>query len=245
MTIDELARRAGTTSRNVRAYQERGLLPPPERAGRVGLYAEGHLARLRLIARLLERGFSLASIGALFRAWEAGHSVGDVLGLEEAAIAGDEPAPVVLTAAELAARFGGEDDAAVRQAVGLGLLEPVEGGFRVRAPQLLETGAELVALGIPVDAVVEEAAQLLADTDRIAARFVGLFMAHVAEQYVAGPATDDELRQAADKVRAARPLASQAVERALAIAMSRHLADALSQVMGDAGSSATDSSAAS
>ena len=27
--IDDLARAAGTTARNVRAYQERGLLPPP------------------------------------------------------------------------------------------------------------------------------------------------------------------------------------------------------------------------
>src|SRR3546814_2435836 len=30
-TIDELARVAGTTVRNVRAYQDRGLLSPPER----------------------------------------------------------------------------------------------------------------------------------------------------------------------------------------------------------------------
>src|SRR3712207_2361123 len=95
MTIDELARRAGTTSRNVRAYQERGLVPPPDRAGRVGVYGEGHLARLRLIASLLDRGFSLASIGELLRAWEAGHSVRDVLGLEAAATAVDEPEPVL------------------------------------------------------------------------------------------------------------------------------------------------------
>ncbi|MDT7598572.1 MAG: hypothetical protein QOK26_649, partial [Pseudonocardiales bacterium] len=38
--IDELARFAGTTSRNVRAYQERGLLPPPRKEGRVGIYTE-------------------------------------------------------------------------------------------------------------------------------------------------------------------------------------------------------------
>jgi DNA-binding transcriptional MerR regulator len=242
MTIDELARRAGTTSRNVRAYQERGLLPPPERAGRVGVYGEGHLARLLLIARLLERGFSLAAIGELLRAWETGHSVRDVLGLEEAAFAGDIPAPVTMSADDLGARFGGVDGDAVRRAIQLGLLEQTDEGFRVLAPQLLEVGAELVALGIPVGAVVEEAAQLLVDTDRIASRFVGLFMTHVAEPYVGGGATDDELREAAEKVRAARPLAARALDRALAIAMARHLADALSAVMGEGG---TDSSAAS
>ena len=36
MTIDELARRAGTTTRNVRSYQTRGILPPPRMVGRVG-----------------------------------------------------------------------------------------------------------------------------------------------------------------------------------------------------------------
>ena len=36
-TIDELARVAGTTVRNVRAYQDRALLAPPERRGRAGV----------------------------------------------------------------------------------------------------------------------------------------------------------------------------------------------------------------
>ena len=41
--IDELAQQAGTTVRNVRAYQERGLLSPPRRQGRAGLFDDGHL----------------------------------------------------------------------------------------------------------------------------------------------------------------------------------------------------------
>ena len=60
--IDELAREAGTTVRNVRAYQDRGLLPPPRRSGRVGLYTDAHLARLRLIGTMLERGYTLGNI---------------------------------------------------------------------------------------------------------------------------------------------------------------------------------------
>ncbi|HVZ69581.1 MAG TPA: MerR family transcriptional regulator, partial [Rhizomicrobium sp.] len=64
-TIDELAREAGTTVRNVRAYQEKGLLPPPEKRGRVGIYGNAHLARLRLISPLLERGYSLANVAEL------------------------------------------------------------------------------------------------------------------------------------------------------------------------------------
>ena len=36
--IDDLARVSGVTVRNIRAYQERGLLHPPRRAGRVASF---------------------------------------------------------------------------------------------------------------------------------------------------------------------------------------------------------------
>ena len=81
MIIDELARRAGTTTRNVRLYQSRGLLPSPQRRGRVAYYNDGHLARLQLIARLQEHGFSLASIDHLLQAWGQNRGLHDILGL--------------------------------------------------------------------------------------------------------------------------------------------------------------------
>ena len=56
--IDELARLAGATVRNIRVYQDRGLLAPPRRDGRVGIYTDAHLARLRLIGQLYKRGYS-------------------------------------------------------------------------------------------------------------------------------------------------------------------------------------------
>jgi len=52
LTIEELASQAGTATTTVRMYQSKGLLPPPERHGRIGYYGHGHLARLRLIAQL-------------------------------------------------------------------------------------------------------------------------------------------------------------------------------------------------
>src|SRR5699024_10415430 len=61
ITSEELARTADTTVRNVRAYQDRGLLPPPERRGRSGIYSDVHLARLRIIGQLLKRGYTLAN----------------------------------------------------------------------------------------------------------------------------------------------------------------------------------------
>src|SRR5438067_13395557 len=91
--IDDLAREAGTTVRNVRVYQERGLLPPPRRSGRVSIYGDAHLARLRLIGQLLDEGYTFSHIAQFIDAWQEGRDLGDVLGLEEA-LAGpwsDEP----------------------------------------------------------------------------------------------------------------------------------------------------------
>src|SRR4051794_13633022 len=81
--IDELAQAAGVTVRNVRAYQDRGVLPPPRLRGRVGLYDDSHLARLRLIGQLLGRGHTLAGIADLLSAWERGRNLSDLLGLEK------------------------------------------------------------------------------------------------------------------------------------------------------------------
>ena len=61
-TVDELAQRAGTTVRNILAYQTRRILPPPEKRGRLGVYADKHLQRLLKISRWLERGDSIARI---------------------------------------------------------------------------------------------------------------------------------------------------------------------------------------
>jgi DNA-binding transcriptional MerR regulator len=80
-SVDELARRAGLPVRTIREYQTLGLLPPPRRRGRVGIYATSHLARLELIGRLQARGYSLAGIRDLLGAWRDGADLGEVLGL--------------------------------------------------------------------------------------------------------------------------------------------------------------------
>jgi DNA-binding transcriptional MerR regulator len=98
MRIDETARSAGVTARNIRAYQSLGLLAAPRLAGRVGLYDADHLERLRAIERLQSRGFSLAGIKALFDAHDRGQTLGAVLGLDRtvAGPADDPTAPHLL-----------------------------------------------------------------------------------------------------------------------------------------------------
>lgn len=80
LSIDDFARSAGTTTRNVRALQSAGLLKPPVLAGRTGYYGPEHLRRLEAVRRLRSQGFSLAAIRSLFDAHESGRSLEDVLG---------------------------------------------------------------------------------------------------------------------------------------------------------------------
>src|SRR6478735_4790641 len=81
--IDDLARAAGTTTRNVRGYQDRGLLPRPTRRGRIAIYTDSHLARLKVINNLLLRGFTIRHIGDFLHGISHGADLADVLGLRE------------------------------------------------------------------------------------------------------------------------------------------------------------------
>src|ERR687893_1913583 len=65
LTIDELAHRTGLTVRNIRAYQSRGLVPPPTLRGRTGYYGDEHVARIELIRELQSEGFNLEAIRRL------------------------------------------------------------------------------------------------------------------------------------------------------------------------------------
>src|SRR5205085_2825991 len=123
-TVDQLAQASGVTSTTIRLYQGKGLLPGPEIRGRVGYYGAAHLARLRLIGALQERGFSLAAIRALVDTWERGSTLADMLGLEEQ-LAGPAEPPLVLDAAAFASLFPGGtvDPVLARRAVELGLVE--------------------------------------------------------------------------------------------------------------------------
>src|ERR1700712_1240817 len=83
--IDEGAQVSGVSSRNIRAYRERGLLEPPRRVGRTAIYDDSHVTQLQIINRLLGRGFSSAHIADFFEAVRKGRDLEDVLGLREIA----------------------------------------------------------------------------------------------------------------------------------------------------------------
>ncbi|NEB04575.1 MerR family transcriptional regulator [Streptomyces sp. SID13726] len=224
--IDDLAHLSGATVRTIRAYQDRGLLPRPERRGRSNIYTDTHLARLRQIADLLDRGYTLASIKELLEAHDSGRGLGGILGLV-AEVDGpwtDEEA-VRISRTELEERFGGApDDASVADAVELGVLEPVPGdedSFLVPSPQELTVAVELHAAGVPLSAISGHLRELRGQVEHIAARFLEFTTEHVFARYLDGPRrpTDAEAAEAASLVRRLRPLAQHTVDAELARAM--------------------------
>ncbi|WP_434592268.1 MerR family transcriptional regulator [Streptomyces sp. A5-4] len=240
--IEDLAHHSGATVRTIRAYQDRGLLPKPERRGRSNVYGDAHLARLHRIADLLERGYTLASIKELLEAWDAGRGLGGVLGLV-AEVNGpwtDEKADRI-SRVELDERFGGQpDDTAVDEAVELGVLERIPGRadeFLVPSPQELAVAAELHAAGVPLQAISAHLRELRGQVEHIATRFLEFTTEHVFARYLGHtPPTDADAEEAAALVRQLRPLAQQTVDAELARAMqtfaTRHLQQHLGETTG-------------
>ena len=222
-SIDELARQAGTTVRNVRLYQERGLLPPPRREGRRGRYGRDHLRRLRLVLTMLGRGYPLTAIRELIEAWEDRRSLGDVLGFEEALAAPYAPsAPRRVTLEEMAALFRDGTPETLMRAVEVGVVAPEDDHFVAPSAPLFEAGVALAADGVPLDAVLDAAEAIHGATDDLARRFVALFRAHVWQPYVDAGMPPGELPRITDALQRQRPLATAAVVAALAEAMQRH-----------------------
>lgn len=227
LRIDELATEAGTTSRNIRAYQARGLLPAPELVGRTGYYGEDHLHRLRLIDELQERGFSLEAIRQTLDTWSAGGGLGDLLGFQHLLTAplSDEE-PITFTLEQLRERFPevADDPALMERALALGLIEVDErGDLRAPSPMIIEAGTELQRLGIAADVILDLVAGIRADVDDIARRFLEL----VSEQLIApmlegreGAVTGPELVGSLQRL---RPIALEVVRPFLAQALTAEI----------------------
>ena len=238
--IDELAQAAGATVRNVRAYQERGLLPPPRRRGRVGIYEDTHLARLQLIGRLLDRGYTVANIGELLTAWERGRDLSEVLGLEQMVVSSffSHGLPETVERDRLIALLtpgdpDAEGDDVVARAIETGLVAPRAGDdapvhYSGPNPRLLRATAELIAAGIPVSEALALCARIQRGTDDAARHFAARLADHVfAGRSAEWMPTPDEIPTLTDFIQRIRSATTDAVHAALAGALDRHVNDVL------------------
>ena len=156
LTVDELARRAEVPVRTIREYQTLGLLPPPERRGRVGIYGRTHLARLELIGRLQGRGYSLAGIGDLLASWRDGADLGEVLGLAaDQLVHLDEPgAPASLD--QLTRLLPDLVPHRLDDLLASGVVEAcAPERYCIPSPSLLQLTIDLLGAGYPTEQVLE------------------------------------------------------------------------------------------
>jgi DNA-binding transcriptional MerR regulator len=177
--IDDLARLAGTTTRNIRVYRDRGLLPPPLRVGRIALYNDTHLTRLRLITSMLDRGYTMAHVHEMVSAWEEGKNLADVLGLETALVgtwAAEKPE--TRPRAEVERLIG--DDGGFDRLVALQLVKVDGGNATVMRPKLIDAFIEIRGYGIGLDKLIDLHEQVAPLIDEISAILVRAGAAHVA-----------------------------------------------------------------
>jgi DNA-binding transcriptional MerR regulator len=202
--MEELAELAGITVRTLRFYRERKLIPPPRREGRIAWYDDHHLARLRTIAALLERGHTLSGIAELAEAFDHGRDVGELLGLGTPT----EEEPVRLTPEELADHFAGEvTPENLAAAMELGYLGTDGEDIVHISRRLLDVSAALVREGIPLAEVLSAASRVRAHADALADLFADLVLRHAHEE----------------DLQRMRPLARSVVEAELSLAMDRRL----------------------
>lgn len=177
-TIDELAQVEGVPVSTLRMYQNKGLIAPPLRRGRVGYYGPGHRERLALVGRLQERGFSLASIKEMLDLWLSGTSLDTLMGGAPPAASTDgepveRPATLRLSPNEFADRFDGVvfGQEEMGRAVNLGLVElDADNGVILRR-RFGEIAPMAAALGVGVSVVLDEYEAMAYAVGVIAERF--------------------------------------------------------------------------
>jgi DNA-binding transcriptional MerR regulator len=172
-SVEELAEVAGTTVRNLRAFQDRGVIPPPAKRGRIAVYGDAHLYRLRLVLRLQARGYSLHSIGELIDAAESGRDVRELIGLDTAITAPLSPSPAspaTMTRAQLLKLFGLKrlPRGLLERAIKLEFIAPEGARYRVGNILILEAAADIVRSGIGLSDLLDLADRLRTNMERTA-----------------------------------------------------------------------------
>ena len=200
--VEQLASACDVSVDTVRYYQSRGLLPPPEREGRVGWYAPEHAERIAQIRSLQRKGLTLAAIrrvvtgelgaadvdlaAAVVAAREEGGR--DGVGAAGSGADGSPPdgpagaEPELMDLETFSARSG--VPASLIQAVereGIRLGRPIDGEPRYTASdiELVRTALRLLEFGLPLPDLLALARDADTAMRGLAERAVDLFDEHV------------------------------------------------------------------
>lgn len=232
--IDDLARLAGTTTRNIRVYRDRGLLPPPLRVGRIALFNDTHLTRLRLITSMLDRGYNIAHVREMLSAWEEGKNLGDVLGLESA-IVGTWTTEKAQTMPLDEARRLIDDPHAFDRMVGLQVIRVEGDQATITRPKLVEAFNEVRGYGVSADKLIDLHEQILPKIDEISNLLVQAGFEHVGNRIKPGEAlpADAEVAELITMLVRFRTQAVATVTATLAASIESTIESLVSRVLED------------
>ncbi|MGI8760483.1 MAG: MerR family transcriptional regulator [Jatrophihabitantaceae bacterium] len=218
-TVDELAARTGMTVRTVRFYASEGLLPAPQRRGRVAYYDARHRMRLELIRTLQGHGYTLAAIERVLARIPADAQPAEYA-VHSAVLAPWLPDQSEhLDRAALERRVGrrvGEEE--IGYLVQVGALERVgEDGFRA-SPAILGHAVELLRLPVPAS-VLHDSAQLIGEhATAVATGLTDVFVTAIWGPYQRGELDHEQVVEMLSRL---RPLAVQGLVSAFGRAADR------------------------
>lgn len=194
LTVDELAAVTGTTVRTTRYYTSLGLLPPPQRRGRVAYYGPAHRARLDLVKALQDHGFTLAAIERYLARVPDDASADDLL-VQRAVLTSWTPAGgEVLGRDELAERVGRPLDAQVLgRLLSVGAVARTEDG-RFSVLPAFDVGVQLLEVDLPLDGVVEATEVIERHMSALADELTAILHRRLLAPYRAGQGGADGAR---------------------------------------------------
>jgi len=204
--VERLASTCDVSVDTVRYYQSRGLLPQPEREGRVAWYGPEHVERIRQVRSLQRKGLTLAAIERVVRG-ELGAADADLAAAVAAERGEPDDSGELLSLEGFADRSG--VPASLIQAVereGIRLGRSIDGQMRYTAAdiELVRTALRLLEFGLPLADLLALARDADTAMRGLAEQAVDLFDDHVRRP-IRDTAGDDE-RAAEQMVDAFREL---------------------------------------
>ncbi len=177
--VEELAKASELPVDTIRFYQGKGLLPPPRRVGRVAVYDDRHLERLKRIRTLVGEGYTLALVRKIIESPETPPS--DTEPLRRALLEKSVGARS-FSRRELAAEAG-MPEALLTAAEAAGLFAPIviagEARYGESDLEMARAGLALLSAGFPLDEFLTIAVDHARETQAFADRAIALFDRHV------------------------------------------------------------------
>lgn len=224
LSIEQFAERLGMSTRTVRFYTGRGLIPPPRREGRNGWYGPDHVARLELVRELQAHGFTLQAIEGYLKQIPETATPAEIA-LHRTLLAPWMPElPELIDRPELEQRAGrplSDDD--IELLIALGVVEPTVDDDRFKlAPAHLTIGLGFLDAELTTEAALAARTIIVDHGASLAKELTELFRTQVWPNLKASGQPPELLTTMIERF---KPLTIQALVTAYELAVDEHKRD--------------------